>query len=85
MNQINNYKTKLNKSHMLFKRRNQNIHPPRMKGWASKTLNISQRRRLMHQGIKARRLRSHSMESLISFQIQETLSDKMAQMIWHEN
>lgn len=72
MNQINNYKIKLNKSHMLFKRRKQNIYPPHMKGWASKTLNTSQSRRLVHQGIKASRLRIHSVESLISLQIQET-------------
>ena len=56
---------------MLFKRRKQNIYPPHMKGWASKTLNTSQRRRLMHQGIKTRRLKI-SVENLISLQIQET-------------
>ena len=57
---------------MLFKRRKQNIYPPHMEGWASKTLNTSKSRRLVHKGIKASRLRIHSVESLISLQIQET-------------
>ena len=70
---------------MLIKRRQHNILPPHMREWAFKKLYTYQRRRLMHQGIKASRLRNHALESLISLQILETLSDKMAQMIWHEN